>query len=54
MKYEARARRRRGQCLSPHTAPSLCDNDILPVWGIIELWGSGSAGGEIPVERSTW
>jgi hypothetical protein len=31
MKYEAQARRRRGQCLSPHTAPAFCDNDVLPV-----------------------
>jgi hypothetical protein len=31
MKYKALAGRRRGLCLSPHTAPALCDNDVLPV-----------------------
>jgi len=41
-----------GDSVSPHTTPAFCDNDVLPVGGIIAFWGMLMCRGEIPVERS--
>ncbi len=41
----------RGQCLSPHTAPALSDDDVFPVRGSSHR-GSHSGGGETPVSVS--
>jgi len=38
----------KGRCLSPHTAPAMCDNDVLPVRELSHS-GSHNSGGETPV-----
>jgi hypothetical protein len=49
MKYKVLVRRRRGQCLSPQTAPALIAIiKYYLFWGY-RILGSHSGGGEIPV-----
>jgi hypothetical protein len=48
MKYKALVRWRRGQRQSPHSAPALSDNDVLPVRGLSYLGGATAAGVKPP------
>ena len=38
-----------GQCLSPHTAPALSDDDVVPLRGLSHFWGAQSARSETPL-----
>jgi hypothetical protein len=52
MKYEATGKRTEGTVTVPPAAPALCDNDVLPVGGVIAFLGKLICLSEIPVERS--
>jgi hypothetical protein len=49
IKYKDLVKRRRGQCLSTHTASALSDDDVLPVQELSHFWGATVARGETPV-----
>ena len=42
IKYKVLVEWRRGQCLSPQTAPALSHNDVVPVPGLSHFWGATS------------
>ena len=48
MKYKAPVRLRRGQCLSPYTAPARIAMMTYYLYRRYRMWGSHSGGGEKP------